>query len=160
MQIPAINVNIAIIVGIAVAGLYGLLAGKQRLRILILSVYVGIVLAGQMAAVVSPSLHMLNPDEITWLLLGLPILIFGFLGVVHGKGHDRGSMIGNALVGLCTGALIVAAGLHLLPVSEMSAIDSQSFVALNLGQFYLWILGLLPIIALALGFMSGEKKHH
>lgn len=103
---------------------------------------------------------MLSPDELTWLLLGLPILIFGFFGVMHGKHHDKGSLIANALVGFCTGALIVSSGMHLLPVSEASAIDSQSFIALNLNQFYLWILGLLPLVALILGFMSGEKKHH
>jgi hypothetical protein len=159
-SLPALNTNIIIIAILLSLGLYGLLAGKQRLRILILSVYVGIVVAEQMAAIVAPQLRFLGADQVSWLLLGLPIVIFGFVGVVHGKHHAKGAAVANIIVGLLTGALIVSSALHLLPTSEMAAIDSDSFLAMYLQQFHLWILGLLPLVALILGFMKGEKSAH
>lgn len=158
MQLPALNINIIIIAVLITVSLYGLVAGKQRLRILILSVYVGIVLAQELAGVIAPSLAMLSRDQVTWLLFGLPILIFGMVGIAHKKDHDRGAFIANLLVGLFTGALIISSALRLLPVSQMAAIDNDSFLATNLQQFHLWILGLLPLAALMFGFMRGEKK--
>ncbi len=160
MQIPALNVNIVIIAIMLVVMMYGFLAGKQRLRILILSVYVGIVLAEQLAGIVAPQLSMLGADQVSMLLFGLPILIFGFVGSSHGKAHAKGAFIVNLLVGLLTGALIVSSALRLLPTSEMSAIDNDSFLATNLQQFHIWFLGLLPVAALLMGLMKGEKKSH
>ncbi len=160
MQLPALNVNTIIIAVMVLVMLYGLIAGKQRLRILILSVYVGIVLAQQLAGIVAPSLKMLGPDQVSWLLFGLPIVIFGVVGIAHKKSHDKGAFIANLIVGLFTGALIVASALRLLPVSQMSAIDNDSFLAQNLQQYYLWLLGLLPVAALVFGFMRGEHKSH
>jgi hypothetical protein len=135
------------------------MAGKQRLRILILSVYVGIVIAEQFTGMIAPSVKFMGHDQVSWALLGIPILIFGFLGVVHGKGHAKGWVIGNIIVGLLTGALIISSGLRLLPTSELTAVDSDSFLAMNLQQFHPYILGLLPVVALVLGFMKSEKKH-
>jgi hypothetical protein len=158
-ELPALN-NTIIISGILIsAGIYGLIAGKQRLRLFILSIYVGIVLADQFASSVAPSLHMLGHDQIAWLLLGVPIVIFGFFGVVHGKSHDKGAAIGNIIVGLLAGCLIVSSALPALPTSEMSAIDNSSFLALNLQQYHLFFLGGLPLIALLMGLMKGEKSH-
>ena len=160
MQLPVLNVNIAIIAVLLLTAVYGLLAGKQRLRILILSVYVGIVLAEQLAGAVAPKLPMLNAVQISWGLLGLPILIFGLVGIAHKKDHHKGAFIANLLVGLLTGALIVASALRLMPTSQMAAVDNDSFLATNLQQFHLWILGLLPVVALLLGLMPGDKRHH
>jgi len=117
MQLPALNVNTVITAILVTAMLYGLIAGKQRLRILILSVYVGIVLAEQLADIVSSKLSMLSSDQVTGLLLGLPILIFGLAGIAHKKSHDKGTFIANLLVGLFTGALIISSALRLMPVS-------------------------------------------
>ncbi|HEX3082775.1 MAG TPA: hypothetical protein VHQ86_06030 [Candidatus Saccharimonadia bacterium] len=137
--------------------IYGFVAGKHRLRVFILSVYVGIVLAGQLADIVAPKFTMLGADQVAMLLLCLPILVLGMIGLAHKKAADKGSAIANLLLGLGTGALIIAAALHLLPTSEMSAIDSDSFLATMLQQYYLWILGLLPVAALVLGWVKGEK---
>lgn len=158
-ELPALNNTAIIAVIIVVAGIYGLIAGKQRLRLFILSIYVGIVLAEQFAGTVEPSLRMLGKDQIAWLLLGVPIIIFGFFGVVHGKSHDKGAAIGNIIVGLLAGCLVISSALHAIPTSEMSAIDNSSFLALNLQQYYLFFLGGLPLIALFMGFMKGEKSH-
>ena len=160
MQLPALNTNIVIIAILLAMGLYGLVAGKQRLRILILSIYVGIVIAEQMATIVAPYSKLLGADQTSYLLLGLPILIFGFFGTGHKKNHNKGSAIANILVGLLAGALIISSALHLMPTSEMSGIDNGSFLATNLEQFHLWILGLLPIVAFLFGLMKGEKTSH
>lgn len=159
MQVPALNTDTIIIATLLAMGLYGLIGGKQRLRILILSVYVGIVVAEQMSGIVTPYLKFLGADQVSWLLLGLPILIFGFVGVVHAKRHSKGSAIANIIVGLLTGALIISSALHLMPTSGMEAVDNGSFLATNLQQFHLWILGLLPVVALILGFMKGKEKN-
>jgi uncharacterized membrane protein len=103
---------------------------------------------------------MLNHTQVSWGLFGLPILIFGIVGIAHSKHHDRGVFIANLLVGLFTGALIVSSALRLLPTSQMAAIDNDSFIATNLQQFHYWILGLLPLVALLMGFMKNEKKGH
>jgi hypothetical protein len=158
-ELPALNNTVIIASILLSAGIYGLVAGKQRLRLFILSIYVGIVLAEQYASSVAPSLRMLGADQIAWLLLGVPIIIFGFFGVVHGKEHDKGAAIGNIIVGLLAGCLVVSSALHAIPTSEMSAIDNSSFLALNLQQYYLFFLGGLPVIALFMGFMKGEKSH-
>src|SRR5687768_9940253 len=130
MQLPALNANTVIIAVLLTAMIYGLLVGKQRLRIFILSIYVGIVLAEQLSAVVAPKLPMLRATQISALLMGLPILIFGLAGIAHKKNHDRGSFIANILVGLFAGALIISSGLRLMPTSEMAAVDSESFLAM------------------------------
>lgn len=155
-----LNVNTIIIAVILTVGLYGLVAGKQRLRLLILSAYVGVVLAEQFASLVAPRVPALSTAQISWLLLGLPILIFGLLSGGHGKGHAKGSAIANMLVGVVTGGFIVSSALHLLPPSDMAGLNDSSFIATNLVSFHLWLLGLLPIVALILGFMSSEKKAH
>ena len=159
-SLPALNPNIIVILILLASAVYGLVGGKQRLRILILSVYVGIVLAEQMSTAVAPYLKMLGPDQVSWLLLGLPIIIFGFLGVMGQKHQSKGAAIANIIVGFLTGALVVSSALHLLPVSQMAAIDSESYLAMILQQYHLWFLGLLPLVALVLGFMKGEKGKH
>lgn len=163
MQVPALNITIVIIAILLATAVYGLLAGKQRLRILILSVYVGIVISDQLASTVAYRVPSLGEDQIALLLFGLPIAIFGLVGIAHSKDHDKGAFIANLIVGLLTGALIVTSAMHVLPVSQMSSLNNDSFLAMNLNQAYLWLLGLLPVVALLLGFMRaepGKKSHH
>jgi hypothetical protein len=160
MQLPELNANIIIIAGLGLGAVYGVLAGKQRLRLLILSVYVGIVLAGQLTDALAPSLRMVTLEQVSWGLFAAPIAIFGFFGVVHAKHHAKGALIANLIVGLLTAALIISSVLELLPTSTVAAINNDSFLALHLQQFHPWFLGLLPVVALLLGFIKGEKSHH
>jgi hypothetical protein len=158
MQLPPLSPNIIISAALVVGGLYGIIAGKQRLRILILSIYVGIVLAEQMSEVVSTVLKMISHEQVSWLLLGLPIIIFGVAGVRHGS-HDKGSGLANIIVGILAAALIVSSTLRLLPTSALTATDNDSFIAMILQQNHLWILGLLPLVALVLGLLKKKEKH-
>lgn len=158
MQFPALNSNTIIIAILLVMMVYGVIIGKQRLRILILSVYVGIVLAEQLGPLLAHNLSMLNPVQMSGLLLGLPIVVFGLAGIAHKKNHDKGALVANLLVGLFTGAFIISSALRLLPTSDVAVINDQSYLAMLLQQYHLWILGLLPVVALVLGLMKGGHK--
>jgi hypothetical protein len=162
MQIPVLDSNTLIIAILLLAAVYGLAGGKQRLRLLILSVYVGIVLAEQMSAIVKPYAGGLGVDQLNLLLLSLPIVVFGFAKQHSSKSHrpDKGSAIANILVGIMTGGLIVASALRLLPTSELADIDGDSFLAMILQQYQLWLLGALPLVALLMGLIKAPQKHH
>jgi hypothetical protein len=161
MQVPAFSPDIVIITLLLLGGVYGLVAGKHKLRLFILSIYVGVVLAEQLGAILRPYATMLGPEQIAWILLGLPIVLFGLAPAHHGSKHgSKGSAIANILVGLGAGALILSSGLHLLPTSSLSAIDRDSFLAMQLQQYHLWLLGLLPVVALVLSLLKGKEKHH
>ena len=160
MHIPAFSPNILIIVLLVIATFYGLLCGKHRLKLLILSVYVGIVLAEQFTGALKPFLGFLSVSQTSMVLLGLPVLLFGLAPQKGHKGHEKGSAIANMLVGLLTGGLIIASALRLMPTSEMAAVDSDSFVAMVLQQYQLWLLGGLPLVALLLGMFKGKDDGH
>jgi hypothetical protein len=58
------------------------------------------------------------------------------------------------------GALILSSALHLLPPSEQAGIDGDSYFAMLLGQYHLWLLGLLPVVVLVFGLFGAKAKHH
>jgi len=159
MQVPALNATIIMSLALLLGGVYGIVAGKQRLRILILSVYVGIVLSEQLTSALAPSVQFLSREQVGWTLLGIPIVIFGFFGVMHAKNHSKGVFIANVIVGLLTVALIMSSVMHQMPPSQLEWLNRESFIALNLHQFHPWLVGLLPLVALLLGFMKNEKGH-
>lgn len=159
MHLPALNPNLLIIAVIVGGALYGLLAGKRRLRVFILSVYVGIVLATEFAAIVVSSIHQ-PADLVTLALFAIPILVFGFTGGHHGRHEQKGSSIANLVIGLATGALIVASALKLLPPSEASGITGDSLIATELITYQLWLVGLLPLAALIFGMMKQKEHKH
>jgi hydrogenase-4 membrane subunit HyfE len=159
MHLPALSTNIAIIVAIAAAGGYGLLAGRHRLRGLILSIYVGIVLASQLTLAVSPYVKPLNSWQTAWLLLVLPILLFGFVRPQR-QHSGKGPAVLNVIVGLLAGALIASSALALLPVKERIAAEGDSYLAILLRMYHLWLVGLLPVIAIAVGFIKDGKRKH
>lgn len=160
MQLPsALSLDTVIAASLLLGGIYGVLAGKQRLRIFILSIYVGIVLAGQLTDSVSPLVPSVSYEIMSYILLGLPILIFGFFGVMHAKHHAKGAFIANIIVGIVAAALIVSCVLKLLPTSMLTDVNNNSFIALNIARIHPYLLGLLPVVALILGFMRSESKH-
>jgi hypothetical protein len=160
MQIPPLDINILIIAALIAGALYGGLAGKFHLRLFILSIYVGLVLAQQLGGVVHPYLASLSSEQVNWLLLAVPILIFSF--APRGKhSRDRGSSIINLGVGLAAGALLVTSALQVLPTSQLETVTQDSFLALQLNQWHLWLLGLLPLAIVVQTFhQAPEKSHH
>jgi uncharacterized membrane protein required for colicin V production len=160
MSIPALDSNIIVIAILVVVTLYGAMAGVGRLRTLILSIFVGVVLSEQLSAVAAPHLQIFGNDNVPILLFAAPIILFGFsLGRQHG--HDRGSTVAVLLLGLLTGCLIVSAALHVMPASLAQSITDGSFVAMNLSQFHLYLIAGLPLAALVGPlFKKKSRSHH
>jgi zinc transporter ZupT len=162
MHLPLLSPNL-VIIAVMIGGLiYGLVGGKHRLKILILSIYVGIVLATQLAALVVQAIHQ-PVDIVTLGLFILPIILFGFSGGHGGSRKEHnGTLLANLVVGLAAGALIAASALRLLPPSEASGLSDGSLVASLLMQYQLYLVGLLPVVALIFGLMKGKehKSHH
>lgn len=160
MSIPALDSNIIVIAILVVVTLYGAMAGVGRLRTLILSIFVGIVLSEELSAVSAPYLHVVGNNNVPIFLFAAPIVLFGFsLGRQHG--HDRGSTVAVLLLGVLTGCLIISAALHVMPTSLAQSITDSSFIATNLSQFHLYLIAGLPIAAL-IGplFKKKPKSHH
>ena len=154
MHFPALSPNLLIIAVMVGGMLYGAMAGKHRLRTLILSIYVGIVLATQFPAIIAHTIHQ-PLDLITLVLFFLPIILFG----LGSGGHEHGGeLVPNLIVGLATGGLIAASALSVLPPSEAKSLTDDSLVASLLLQYQLWLLALLPIAALFFGFMKAKEK--
>lgn len=159
MEIPSVSVDIAIITALIAGAVIGVLGGRGRLRPIILSVYVGLILGEQLAGPLKPFLFGLNQDQSAWLLFTAPILIFGFFGGRGRRHAPRGVVWVNALVGTLTGALAMAAALMLMPLAGQSVVAANSWLALNLQYSRPWLLGLMPVVALLLDFIKGHKKH-
>lgn len=158
MQMPVLNVTVIFAAALLAGSVYGAVAGQQRLRLLILSSYVGIVLSRDLGSQIAPNITFLTPEQLGWVLLGAPIVLFGFFGVHHASGHSRGPLIANLLVGTLAAALIAATTIVLLPTSQAEMLASDSILALYLRQGYPWLLGLLPLVAWLSSFMR-ESKH-
>lgn len=157
--IPALDTNVIVIAILVAMGLYGLIAGKQRVRILILSIYVGVVFSEQLTDAVKPVLGMFSEGQVGWLLLGVPIVVFGVLGGRFHKG-EKGLPVTNIIVGILAGALIISSAIYMLPPSEAKSINDSSFVAMILHRYHLWLLGLLPVLAIILGLIKKRENHH
>lgn len=160
MNIPSLDSTIITITILAVVSLYGAMAGVGRLRTLILSIYVGIVLAGQLTAIAAPYLQIIGNDNVPLLLYALPIILFGF-SLGKQRGHDRGSTVAALLLGLLTGCLVVSAGLYVIPPSVAQNITDSSFIAMNLSEYHLYLVAGLPLAAL-IGplFKKKSRSHH
>ncbi|QQR52663.1 hypothetical protein IPG36_00865 [bacterium] len=158
MQMPVLNLTTIIAAALLAGSVYGVFAGQQRLRLLILSSYVGIVISTQLSSQIAPNITFLTPEQLGWVSLGAPIVLFGFFGVHHANGHSRGAMIANLLIGTLAAALIAATTIALLPASQADMVANDSILALYLRQGYPWLLGLLPVTVWLLGF-ARDGKH-
>ena len=162
MHLPAINTD-TVIAAILVAGaVYGLLGGMVRTRSLILSIYVGIVLAETLSSIVAPMVKGLSLDQVNLILLGLPVLLFALPR--HRAHAQKGNMLVNLIIGLLGGAFLVVAGLHVLPPSTVTQISNGSSFATILGSnVYIWFVVLMPLAALLPHFLQsrhGRRSHH
>ncbi len=157
MELPALTPSLIIFSVIAVTTLYSVLGGKFRLKLLVLSTFVGIVLAGTLPPFVRTYAMFLTPEQLTFVLLGLPILLFG-LARGHGL-HDRGSIVPNFLGGVAAGLLLSAAALRLLPPSLIGEASGTMIVGL-LDQYYpIWLVT-APLLVAFGGFLKPHEGHH
>lgn len=155
MHLPALNPDTIIAVVLAAAALYGFVGGTIRVRSLILSIYVGIVVAQTAATMVAPYLKSWGNLGIDLALLGLPVVLFA-LPPHRSHGH-KGNSIVNILTGLAAGAFLVVAALHVIPPSVATQTDNNSLFASNLQGLYIWFVLLMPLVALVPHVM--EHRH-
>jgi len=161
MHLPGFSVNIVITVALVAGAIMGMLGGRGRLRPVILSVYVGIVLATTFPTIVQPHITTLNLLQTAWLLLTLPVLLFGIFGAIPNIG--KGSLIFNMIFGLLTGALLLSVAFSLMPTRDQSALAGDSIMAYELQIARPWLVGFMPLAALLVGFhwrhRPKKKKH-
>lgn len=134
----------------------GMLGGRGRLRPTIMSIYIGIVLATMFAGVVQPHLNGLNLLQSSWLLLTLPVVVFGVFGGIQNVA--KGSLIVNLAFGALTGALLLSVAFMLMPLRDQQMLASQSVMAYELQRIRPWLIGLMPLTALVVGFHFHRKK--
>lgn len=161
MHLSAVNPDLVIAAVLAGAALYAAAGGSGRLRSLILSTYVGIVLAGSLGALVSRAVPQLGAESATLGLFGLPVVI---MALIHPRAaHPNGSAVANLVFGTATGAFIAAAALHVMPPSSAQQLAGQSFLALQLSGTYLWFVAAMPVVAVLAGAMHhlprGRDRH-
>jgi hypothetical protein len=156
MHLPAFNPDTIIAIVLVAAALYGFIGGTIRVRSLILSVYVGIVLATTAAATVAPYLKSWGTLGIDLALLGLPVILFA-LPPHRSHGHKGNSII-NILTGLAAGAFLVVAALHVMPPSVETQTATNSLFASNLDGLYIWFVIFMPLVALLPHIMEHRHK--
>ncbi len=154
-----LNPNTLIIIVVILIAAYGVALGQGRLRMLVLSTFVGIVLASQLSAEVMKLIPGVAELHIRIALLVLPILIFGLLPGGQ-KSHNKGNFVLNIIAGVVAGALIVSAVLYVLPPNDLANATSDSLFASGLVNFRLAILALAPL-SLVVGFLArDDRKRH
>jgi hypothetical protein len=155
MHLPAYSVNIIITIALVAGAVMGMLGGRGRLRPIIMSIYIGIVLANGYVEAVRPHMFGLTSLQTAWALLTVPVIIFGLFGTIQNVG--RGSIFLNLIFGMMTGALLLSVAFMLMPLRDQAQLAGQSIMAYELQQIRPWLIGLMPIAALAVGF---HLPHH
>lgn len=156
MHLPALNQDTIFAALLAATTLYGLVGGSNRVRSLIVSIYVGIVMAETLQSTVAPLTHGIDPNQLELILLGLPVLLFTLPW--HNSHAETGSTLLNLLAGLAAGAFLITAGLHVIAPSLSTQVASNSLIATQLGGSYLWFVLAMPLVALAPHFMKSKPK--
>jgi hypothetical protein len=156
MHLPTFSPNLIIIAAVIGSMVYGAAGGKHRLKLFILSIYVGIVMATELSAIVVSATHQ-SAELVTLGLYFLPIILFGFSGK-HGKDEHNGELLPNLIVGLAAGALLAGSALKILPPSLSASLTDGSLIASLLLQYQLWFVALLPAVAFLLSLMRAKEK--
>lgn len=157
--LPSLNPNILIIIVVALVVVYGVALGQSRLRMLVLSTFVGIVLASQLTPEIMKFAPSVPELQIRIALLALPILIFGLISGGH-KSHNKGNFLLNVIAGLVAGALIVSSVLFVLPPRDLASATTDSLFASEIVNFRLAILAFAPIALLfGMAIRSKDKRH-
>jgi uncharacterized membrane protein len=157
----SLTTNVLVLATFGFMLVVGLFLGLEKIRIMALSIYVGLVLAGSLGDVAYDQTisHGLNftPGKVKLVLFTLPILL---LSLASTKArHKKGSPILITVLSLLVGALIVSSVLFLMDGDMAAKILGDSTIATLLYKFRLVWLGAVPVIAVIASFTGGSKKH-
>jgi hypothetical protein len=164
-QAPS-NVNftpdLIIIVVLVALILYGLLLGRNKIKTLAMSTYVGIVVASQFG---QPLQHLLSSknlntggNNVAQLVLFVAPLLLLELGrrEHHGRGSRHGGMIMTLVLAVLTAALIIGSGLSLLDAETRHTILGGSAMAAAVYTLRLWWIALVPIAVVGENFIPAR----
>jgi len=155
------DIIILIILGTLIA--YGILLGRNKVKTLALSVYVGIVISSELGGRIADFLNKqhgshypVNAVELTLFVLPLIILELGRHEPHHRGGH-RGGLAMTMVLVLLTAALIVSSGLKLLDQNTLHHILVNSALANAIFTLRLWWIGLVPIAVIGENFIRPRE---
>lgn len=155
-----LNPNTLILAIMVLVITFGVAMGRRRLLMLVLSTFVGMVLASQLSPEVVKMLPGVAEMQVRVVLLVLPIVLFGLFSGGAGKHHHKGCFLLNLIAGIVTGALIISAFLFVMPPQDLANATNDSLFAAEIINFRLAILGLAPVAVLLTMMSRGEHKKH
>jgi L-cystine uptake protein TcyP (sodium:dicarboxylate symporter family) len=172
MELPNISwtpdVIILVVLGVVIA--YGLLLGRNKVKTLALSVYVGIVIASELGIrlhqlMVSHGWDMdgfINQNVVLISMLVLPLLLLEVGRREHhgrGGGHAGGGMLMTIILCILTAALAVSSGLQLLDPDTLKYVTDSSWLATAVHNLRLWWLGAAPLAVIAENFIKPKERY-
>lgn len=169
MTLPHISLtpDVTIVAVLALMIVYGLVLGRNKVKTLALSIYVGLVVATELGAgfyQLLGSHHLdfgsrLSPSNARLTLFILPLLILELGRREHnGRGSGKGGMIMTIILCTLAAALAVSSGLTLLEPSSLKHILASSSLASIIFKFRLWWIGLVPLAVVGENFIR-NKDH-
>jgi hypothetical protein len=147
-------VIIAIIIALVA---YGLLVGQNKLKTLALSVYVGIVLAGELGPIVARMVS-LSEDSAKLILFIAPIVILEIGRKTKARGQHVGPVM-TLILGLATAGLAISSGLHLLGEDTRKDILSDSSLATLIYAARLWWIAGVPLAVVGESLLKFREEH-
>lgn len=164
MELPQYNFtpDIVIIVVIFVLIIYGLLLGREKIKTLALSVYVGMVageeLAGPLVDLAVKRSMDLTEDVIKLSLFALPLVILEIGRRQHAKSSRKGGVIMTLVLCVLVAALAVSAGMALLSEDSRLKITSDSAIATAIYSLRLWWIAAVPLAVVAENFIRPRER--
>lgn len=165
MQIPALSIDLFIILAAALVCGYGVLAGQGAMIRETISVYVGIVLAATFAEpIYSYSQQQagggfgVSQTIIGLILLTLPIIILLLASRRHHVRHHD-SIIITLILGVFASLLLISSIIQQFDAASIESITNESNLAAQIYTYRLAWLGLVPIaIGASILFHRREDK--
>lgn len=160
------NVNftpdITILVVLFALIFYGLILGRNKIKTLAMSTYVGIVIASELGGrtadlLASKHLSGLSNNVVQIVLFVAPLLILEFgRREHHGRGSKHGGMTMTLVLAVLTAALIISSGLHLLDSETRTTILRQSSLATAISGLRGWWIALVPLAVVGENFIPNR----
>lgn len=159
--------DVTIIVVIFALVIYGLLLGRNKIKTLAMSVYVGYVIATELGLRLSEALssrHLdlggkLSPNVVVIGLFIAPLVILEFgRREHHGRGSRHGGMLMTMVLCVLTAALVISCGLKLISGDLQQHILADSNLAVAIYGLRLWWIGLVPLAVIGENFIP-QKEH-
>lgn len=163
LPVPQVNLtpDLTIVAIIGAVTAYGLLLGRNKVKTLALSVYVGIVLGSQLAPGIQHLVTSKVPASGGWLpliLFVLPLLLLELGRREHfGRGSRKGGMGMTLVLCVLVAALTISAGIEFISEAQRADILRTSSLAAGIYGLRLWWIGLVPLAVIGENFIRTKE---